>query len=56
MKNYYLKNRTGEIINQIKADNLEEAIELFSEIKNLDKKELLKIYNVEKNENRGINR
>lgn len=39
-------NRFGETIKQLKASNIEEAIELFSQIKNLDKKELLKIYTV----------
>ena len=56
MKTFYLKNRNDEIINKIRVGSLEEAIEYFSKIKDLDKKELLEIYKVEKNESRNINR
>jgi len=56
METFYLKNNNGEVINKIRLESLGEAIEYFSKIKILDKKELLEIYKVEKDENRSINR
>jgi hypothetical protein len=56
MKTFKLINKNGEAINKFKSDSLEESIEYFSEVKKLTKKELLKIYNVVEDEDRGINR
>lgn len=56
MKTFYLKNRNNEIINKIKVESMEEAIEYFSKTKILDKKKLLEIYKIEKDENRDISR
>lgn len=47
MKRYALKTKTGEIINTISANDLEQAIELFAEIKKLPKEDLLNIYLVD---------
>jgi hypothetical protein len=47
MKRYALKTKDGEIINTINAVSLEDAIDLFSKIKKLPKKELLDIFLVE---------
>jgi hypothetical protein len=47
MNKYALKSKTGEVISYIKADNLFEAREFFSNIKKLDVKSLLKIFIVE---------
>lgn len=56
MKTFYLKNKENEIINRFQTDSLEESIEYFSKIKDLDKNELLEIYKVDSDENRDINR
>ncbi len=48
MKKFSLKTKSGEVINTIKAENLESAIDLFSKIKQLSVSDLLKIYLVEK--------
>ena len=45
---YHLLNKSGEIINKIRSESLEVAIELFSKIKKLKPKQLLEIYKVEK--------
>jgi hypothetical protein len=47
MKNFVLKNYTGENINKIKASNLSEAIDIFLNIKKLSKEDLLSVYGVE---------
>jgi hypothetical protein len=50
MKNYglYTKNKekAEEIINRIQAETLEEAIILFSKIKNISKRSILEIFEV----------
>jgi len=56
MKTFLLKNRSNETITIVKVDSKEEAIEYFSKLKNLSFEELLKIYKVVKDENRGISR
>jgi hypothetical protein len=47
MKRYALKIKTGEVINTVIASDLEEAVELFAEIKKLPIQELLNIYLVD---------
>jgi hypothetical protein len=56
MKTFLLKNRTNETIAIVRVDSKEEAIEYFSKLKNLSSKELLKIYKVVEDENRGVSR
>ena len=46
MKEFKLINVSGETIAKTKAETKELAIELFTKIKQLDKSDLLKIYNV----------
>jgi len=48
MYKYVLKNMSGEVINTTKQSSLEEAIEYFSKVKQLPKKEIFKIYKIEK--------
>ena len=48
MYNYILKNISGEVINTTKQNSLELAIEYFSKVKQLSKKEIFKIYKIEK--------
>ena len=48
MYKYTLKNMTGEIINTTKQNSLKLAIEYFSKVKQLPKKEIFKIYKIEK--------
>ena len=48
MYNYILKNISGEVINTTKQNSLELAIEYFSKVKQLPKKEIFKIYKIEK--------
>ena len=48
MYNYVLKNMSGEVINITKQISLELAIEYFSKVKQLPKKEIFKIYKIEK--------
>ena len=48
MNKYVLKNMSGEIINTTKQNSLELAIEYFSKVKQLPKKEVFKIYKIEK--------
>jgi hypothetical protein len=45
---YYLKDKTGEIINIIKMNTIDEAITFFARLKNISKEDLLKIYEVVK--------
>ncbi len=47
MKNFVLKNYTGENINKIKATDLSEAIDIFVAIKKLSREDLLDVYDVE---------
>jgi hypothetical protein len=44
MKTYDLKSSGGETVNSIKADNIDIAIGLFSEIKKISPKSLLGIF------------
>ena len=48
MYKYVLKNMSGEVINTTKQNSLELAIEYFSKVKQLPKKEIFKIYKIEK--------
>ena len=48
MNKYVLKNMSGEVINTTKQNSLELAIEYFSKVKKLPKKEIFKIYKIEK--------
>ena len=48
MYSYVLKNMSGEVINTTKQISLELAIEYFSKVKQLPKKEIFKIYKIEK--------
>ena len=43
---YYLKNKTGEVINITKQKNFDEAVFYFAKIKNISTTNLLKIYKV----------
>ena len=47
MKRYALKTKKGEVINTVIANDLEEAVELFAEIKKLSTEDLLNIYSVD---------
>jgi len=55
MKQYVLKTNDGETINITTQICLSDAIEYFSKTKMIPKKELLKIYTVEEDENRNNN-
>ena len=48
MYDYVLKNISGEVVNTTKQNSLELAIEYFSKVKQLPKKEIFKIYKIEK--------
>lgn len=48
MKKYFLKDKTGEVVNFIIAPDEESAVEYFSTIKGIPEKDLIKIYNIEK--------
>ena len=48
MTQYAMTTRMGSIVIKTKADNLEEAIEYFSRMKQLPKKEFLKLFLVTK--------
>ena len=48
METYQLTSKKGEKIYLIKAENLIEAIRMFSEMKRLNSKDLLEIYDVTK--------
>lgn len=47
MRTFELKLKCGEIINKVDADNLNEAIEIFAEVKKLTTKSLLQVFDVE---------
>ena len=51
MNKYLLKTKEGEVINVTLQLSKEYSIKYFSSIKQIDKKELLKIYKVEKDQN-----
>ena len=55
MKQYVLKTKDGDIINRTTQICLSDAIDYFSKIKIIPKKELLKIYTIEEDENRNYN-
>ena len=55
MKEYILKTIDGDVINITTQICLSDAIEYFSKTKMVPKKELLKIYTVEEDENRNNN-
>jgi hypothetical protein len=55
MGKYLLKTDSGEVINVTIQLCEEDAIEYFSTMKQIPKKELLEIYKVEKDENRDNN-
>jgi len=46
MKKYHLSFKDGEIINKIVAENMQAAISIFSQRKNLFPEQLLEIYDV----------
>jgi hypothetical protein len=48
MEEYHLLNNSGDVINKIKTESLELAIELFAKIKKLKTIQLLEIYKVKK--------
>ena len=52
MGHYQLKTKEGEVINTTDQLCIEDAILYFSIVKNIPKEELLKIYIIEKYENR----
>lgn len=52
MGKFILKTKSGEFINVTFQEDKEDAIEFFSSLKQLDSKELLSIYKVDKDENR----
>jgi hypothetical protein len=45
---YHLINNSGDVINKVKTESLELAIELFAKIKKLKPNQLLEIYKVER--------
>jgi len=51
-KKYTLKTKDNECINSVECYSYEFALEYFSLIKKLDKRQLLEIYTIEKDENR----
>lgn len=53
MTKYFLKTKTGEIINYTTQETEFLALKYFSDIKKLSIKQLLEIYKIEKNENRN---
>ena len=48
MNKYVLKNMSGEVINTTKQNSLELAIEYFSKMKLISKKDIFRIYIIEK--------
>tara|TARA_Y100001963_G_scaffold62304_1_gene86934 strand:- start:63 stop:212 length:150 start_codon:yes stop_codon:yes gene_type:complete len=48
MTQYAMTTRTGSVVIKANADNLEEAIEYFSKMKQLPKQEFLKLFVVTK--------
>jgi len=55
MRQYVLKTIDGDVINITTQICLSDAIEYFSKTKMIPKKELLRIYTVEEDENRNNN-
>lgn len=51
---YCLTDKSGEVINKVKTDNLKFAIEVFAKIKKLETDKLLEIYQVKENEKANI--
>jgi hypothetical protein len=47
MEEYKLTTKSGDILKKTKAESLEEAIEIFSDIKKLPPEKLLSIFLVE---------
>ena len=48
MYKYLLKNKSGEVINTTIQDSLDLAIEYFSKMKLISKKDIFRIYIIEK--------
>lgn len=48
MGEYVLKTNDGEIVKRINASDLDDAIDYFTKMKKLKKKQLLKIFEVAK--------
>ena len=48
MEEYQLLNNSGDVINKIRSESLELAIELFAKTKKLKPSQLLEIYKVER--------
>lgn len=48
MEEYHLLNNSGDVVNKIRSESLELAIELFAKIKKLKPIQLLEIYKVKK--------
>ncbi len=48
MTQYAMTTRTGSVVIKAQADNLEEAIEYFSKMKQLPKKKFLQLFQVTK--------
>ncbi len=46
MKKYHLSSKDGEIINKIVTEDIQSAISIFSQRKNLFPEQLLEIYDV----------
>lgn len=46
MSTFVLTTKTGEVINRIDIDGIENAVEYFCQVKKLDVKDLLNIYSV----------
>jgi hypothetical protein len=46
MKKYHLSSKDGEIINKVAAKDIQSAISIFSQRKNLFPEQLLEIYDV----------
>ncbi len=46
MKTFYLKSGS-DIINKVRVESIEKAIEYFASVKNMSKKDLLRIFKVE---------
>ena len=51
-KKYTLKTKDNECFNSVECYSYEFALEYFSLIKKLDKRQLLEIYTIEEDENR----
>jgi hypothetical protein len=55
MNKFSLETKNGEVVHVTNQDSIELAIEFFSILKKLKIKDLLKIYNVKKYEDRNNN-